>query len=95
MVLREAFAFGTPMAVSELGPLPGLVGKGTTGTTFRPGDSEDLRNAIASLWQDEFQLEEMARAARTEFEAKYTEEANYEQLMGIYNNAIALGARHR
>ena len=93
MVLREAFAFGTPAAVSELGPLPGLVGKGVAGITFRPGDLEDLRNTVACLWQDQSRLEQMGRAARTEFEAKYTEEANYEQLIGIYNGAIALRPR--
>ena len=95
MVLREAFAFGTPAAVSALGPLPGLVGNGVAGTTFSPGDSKDLHDVVANLWQDQSTLEQMGRAARMEFEGKYTEEANYEQLVGIYNKAITLSPRHR
>jgi glycosyltransferase involved in cell wall biosynthesis len=93
MVLREAFAFGTPAAVSELGPLPELVGNGTVGVTFLPGNADNLRHVVASLWQDDLRLEKMSRAARTIFENKYTEDANYEQLMGIYNDAIVSGTK--
>ena len=94
MVLREAFAFGTPAAVSELGPLPDLVGRGVAGITFRPGDSEDLRNAVSSLLQDDSRLEKMSRAARTQFEAKYTEDANYGRLIDIYNEAVTSKSWH-
>jgi len=33
------------------------------------------------------QLEQMSQAARSEFEAKYTADRNYEQLMEIYRSA--------
>jgi len=46
MVLREAFAFGTPAAVSDSGPLPRIVEDGRTGVVFRAGDHESLLHRV-------------------------------------------------
>lgn len=95
MVLREALAFGTPCAVSDIGPLPDIVTRGEAGVIFRAGDPVDLLHAVRSLWADPARLERMGHRSRREFEAHYTESANYESLMAIYQRAIAVRRARR
>lgn len=95
MVMREALAFGTPCAVSNIGPLPELVARGSAGITFHPGDPEDLLVKVRELWSDQARLQRMGKRAREEFEAHYTEDANYERLMQIYEEAIAVQRARR
>ena len=87
MTIREAYAHGTPCAVSNLGPLPSIVKEGETGVVFEAGNAEALLAAVRGVWESG-RLEAMGAAARKEFEAKYTEEVNYRQLMDIYAQAI-------
>ena len=95
MVLREAFAFGTPSAVSDIGPLPGLVRDPESGCTFEPANPESLLHAVRAAWESPEQLQRWSRGARAAFEAKYTEDANYEMLMAIYEQAIERAERAR
>jgi glycosyltransferase involved in cell wall biosynthesis len=90
MVVREAFAFGTPAAVSDIGPLPSIVTHGTSGLVFPPADPQSLLRQVRVAWETPGLLERLGQGARAEFEAKYTEDANYETLMGIYKQAIAV-----
>ena len=90
MVVREAFAFGTPAAVSDIGPLPSIVQHGRSGVVFKPGNPESLLREVRSAWQAPGLLEELGRGARAEFEHRYTEDANYSMLMDIYQKAIAV-----
>jgi glycosyltransferase involved in cell wall biosynthesis len=93
MVLQEAFAFGTPMAVSEVGPLPSIVKDGATGVTFGAGSHEALLHRVRELWKSGA-LEGMSERARAEYEACYREQANYERLIEIYENAMASKLEH-
>lgn len=88
MVVREAFAFGTPAAVSNLGPLPTIVEHGKSGMVFQPGDSQSLLHEVRHAWVTPGLLERLGQGARAEFASKYTEEANYAALMEIYRQAI-------
>lgn len=88
MVVREAFAFATPAAVSDIGPLPSIVQHGTSGVLFRPGDPESLLREVRAAWNAPSLLERLGEGARAEFEAKYTEDVNYAALMSIYRQAV-------
>lgn len=88
MVVREAFAFGTPAAVSNLGPLPSIVEHGKSGMVFQPGDPQSLLQEVRQAWGTPGLLERLGQGARAEFASKYTEEANYATLMEIYRQAI-------
>ena len=88
----EAFARGTPVVASRLGAMAELVESGRTGVHFQPGDPNDLTRKVRHLLAQPALLAEMRRAARQEFEAKYTAAHNYEALLAIYNQALA---RHR
>jgi glycosyltransferase involved in cell wall biosynthesis len=92
MVIREAFAFGTPVAVSNIGPLPNIVGAGVSGVVFEPANPESLLKVVRGAWQTPGLLERMGRGARTEFEGKYTEQSNYRALMAIYKQAVDVAA---
>lgn len=88
MVVREAFAFGTPAAVSDLGPLPSIVEHGKSGIVFQPANPHSLLQEVRTAWETPGLLERLGKGARDEFESKYTEEANYAALMEIYHEAI-------
>jgi glycosyltransferase involved in cell wall biosynthesis len=88
MVIREAFAFGTPVGASNLGPLPTIVHAGESGVVFEPADPDSLRHTVAAAWHTEGLLERLGAGARREFETRYTEDANYDSLMQIYRQVI-------
>lgn len=88
MVVREAFAFGTPAAVSDIGPLPSIVEHGKSGIVFQPANPQSLLQEVRTTWETPGLLERLGQGARAEFESKYTEEANYATLMEIYRKAI-------
>lgn len=90
-VVIEAFAAGVPVIASGHGSLAEMVEDGCTGLHFRPADSSDLAAKAAWLAAHREQRAAMARRARQCFEARYTPQANYAQLMEIYEAA----RRHR
>ena len=85
----ECFARGTPLVASAIGPIAEVVADGRTGVHFRPGDADDLVAKLEALLDRPERVEEMRRAARAEFEAKYTQGVNLEQLLRIYERAAA------
>jgi glycosyltransferase involved in cell wall biosynthesis len=85
----EAFACGLPVIASRRGALTDIVHDCETGLLFEPGDATDLAHKIEWARAHPKQMEAMGRAARTEYEERYTPERNYSQLMDIYEDAIS------
>ncbi len=85
----EGFAKGTPAVVSDRGAMAELVDPGRTGLRFRPGDADDLARSVRELLADPAALAAMRRAARAEYESKYTAESNYRALMDVYERALS------
>ena len=90
MVVREAFAFGTPVAVADIGPLASLVQDRQNGILFQSANPDSLLRVIKRAWGEPGLLEALGGGARLEFEAKYTSETNYKMLMDIYREAISM-----
>lgn len=88
MVVREAFAVGTPAAVSNLGPLPSLVNHDNNGVVFEAANPQSLLTTVRNAWQTPGLLEQLGMGARKSFETLYTEDINYARLMDIYQAAI-------
>jgi glycosyltransferase involved in cell wall biosynthesis len=97
-VLAEAFAKGLPVLASALGSQGSIVDHARTGLHFRPGDPEDLAAKVEWLLAHPNELARMRKEARAEYEAKYTAEQNYAQLMAIYHEVLSKrrydGKRH-
>ena len=95
MVVQEAFALGTPVAVSNIGPLPSIVQPGKNGVIFEPGAPRSLLAAVRTVWEQAGELENLAAGARRSFETLYTEDVNYRMLMTIYGQAMEVSQRRR
>jgi len=88
-VIGEAYARGTPIVASAIGAVAEVVPDGRTGLHFRPGDVDDLVAKVTWLLDHPDQEAALRHHARAEFEAKYTAEVNLQQLLAIYERALA------
>ncbi|TAM83169.1 MAG: glycosyltransferase family 1 protein [Acidobacteria bacterium] len=88
MTIVEAFAAGTPVICSRLGAMREIVAHRHTGLHFDPTSVEQLSDTVAWGWEHIARMQAMGRAARHEFELKYTAEKNYSLLMDIYRQAL-------
>lgn len=88
MVIREAFAFGTPVAVSELGPLTSIVDRGRLGFLLDPFDETAVMKRLREIWNDQATLRRTGELCYREFLLRYTAEANIEILHNIYARAL-------
>lgn len=86
----EALAKGTPAVASRMGAMIEVIEEGRTGLLFEPGNPADLAAKVRELLSaDATRREATRRAARERYEQRYTAEANYRQLMSIYERALA------
>lgn len=88
LAIAEAFARGVPVVCSRIGSLEEIVHHGRTGLHFETGNIADLARQAEWAWSHPAEMQEMGRAARAEYEAKYTPEQNYKILMEVYERAI-------
>jgi glycosyltransferase involved in cell wall biosynthesis len=88
LVVIEAFATGLPVIASRIGALESLVRDNETGLLFEPGNVQDLARKLAWAQAHPDAMAEMGRKARLQYEAEFTAERNYGQLMEIYETSI-------
>jgi glycosyltransferase involved in cell wall biosynthesis len=89
MTVVEAFACGVPVICSRLGAMEEIVADGRTGLHFTTGDAQDLTQKLEWGWAHPEEMAAMGRAARKEYETKYTAERNHRLLMEIYQRALS------
>lgn len=83
MTIVESMACGTPILCSDIGNLGSLIENGFNGYKFRAGDAFDIKRAVREMMNCSYKAE-MYQNCRKCFAEKYSEEANYQQLMDIY-----------
>jgi len=88
LIVIEAFACGLPVIASSIGALAELVEDGQTGLLFEPGSSESLADKIVWAESHPNELATMGKHARKVYEAKYSPQTNYDQLMSIYQRVL-------
>ncbi|QDT35898.1 glycosyltransferase family 4 protein [Stratiformator vulcanicus] len=88
----ESFATGTPVIGSDLGALPEIITPEHNGLIVKAGDTDALRHAVQKI-DAAGDFAAMRRNSRDTFENLYTAEANYPQLIDVYERAVAV--RHR
>ena len=89
MTIAESFACGTPVICSTLGAMEEIIDDSRTGLHFTPRDAEDLARKVEWAFAHATEIATMGRAARREYEARYTSERSYAQLMTIYEQTVA------
>lgn len=87
--ILEAFACGVPVIAAGHGGAGEIVRDGATGWHVPPGDHASLAAKVEWAWQHPDTMHEMGRAARAEFEAKYTAGQNCRRLLEIYEQALS------
>jgi glycosyltransferase involved in cell wall biosynthesis len=88
LVIVEALARGTPLAVSRLGGLIEIVHPEVTGLHFEPSDPLSLAQAVRRLWSDAELRARIRLAGRQEYEERYTPARNLEQMLEIYGHVV-------
>jgi glycosyltransferase involved in cell wall biosynthesis len=88
LTIVQAFACGLPVVASRLGSMSEIVDHGKTGLHFKAGDEKELADAVEWASTHPAEMETMGRNARTEYEAKYTAQRNYDALMRISKQVI-------
>ena len=84
MILLEALSAGTPVVFPELGPIPEVVGSG--GFAFEHGRPDSLAAVIAGLGDGDA-VDRAGRAARAEFEARFSPSIGLRRLLEVYRHA--------
>jgi glycosyltransferase involved in cell wall biosynthesis len=87
LTVVESMLEKTPVIVSDLGALPEIVKNGRFGEVFESGNVEVCAAAIERLLRRP-DYDEMCAVAKQEAETKYSEDANFGQLMKIYEGGI-------
>lgn len=88
----EAFAKGTPVVASRLGAMEELVEDGRTGFLFEAGNPDDLAEKVQRMiaaTSDAGAQVKFRSAAREQYVDHFTPEANYGQLLAVYERALA------
>jgi glycosyltransferase involved in cell wall biosynthesis len=85
--IMEAFAVGTPVVASRIGPPASMIVPGETGFHFQPGNVAELRERVEWCSSHLEGLGAMRGKARQAFEANYTGAVNAEILLTAYGMA--------
>lgn len=84
----EAFGSALPVIASRIGALPDIIKEGKTGLLFEPGNAADLADKMSWALAHPEHMAAMGQEARRCYEARYTAEHNYQQLLAVYRSAI-------
>ncbi|HMD39645.1 MAG TPA: glycosyltransferase [Candidatus Acidoferrum sp.] len=88
LAIAEAFACGLPVIAPNQGAMAEIVADGATGLHFIPADPEELAGKVEWAWMHPQEMAAMGRAARAEFESKYTAAAALKQLENLYKSVL-------
>jgi len=90
LTMVEALACGVPIVGSRIGGVGEIIADGGSGLLFEPGDADDLIEKVRRLWSDKALRIESGLKARSQFEAGFTAEKNYELLMEIFDRCLRI-----
>ena len=89
LVIVEAMGRGTPVVATDHGVFPEMIEDGVTGRLFALADSDALAAAVHRVCDEQGAMREATWAL---FEREYSRDVNYDQLVGIYRDALATAA---
>lgn len=87
IVVLEAFALGKPVVASRIGGIPEFVTE-DVGLLFEPGNVEDLREKITTLYNNDDLVRTLGKNAREKVEKSYNLETCYKEIIRIYRELV-------
>ena len=88
MTILEAMAASRPVVATRVGAIPKVIHDGENGLLVNPGNSEALRDAIASLLSDPDRCRRMGEKAHEWVSRNYTSEAMALKYRQLYNEIL-------
>ncbi|MBH8571531.1 glycosyltransferase family 4 protein [Nostocaceae cyanobacterium CENA369] len=88
LTIVEAFACSLPVLAPKLGSMAEIVEDGVNGLHFEARNPQDLAAKINWAIKHSEVMGTIGKNARSTYELKYTSEANYNQLIKIYQEVI-------
>jgi glycosyltransferase involved in cell wall biosynthesis len=88
MTVVEAFAYGRPVVVSDIGGMREIVLQGKNGLKTPAGNQAALAEALRAVLTDHALADRMGEGAKAQYLARHTPEHNYAVLTAIYRFAI-------
>lgn len=89
LALLEAMAASRPIVASCVGGIPEAVRHGESGLLVAPGDVAALAEAILGILADPSLATRLGRAARQQYEEKYSLEAMFQHYCQLYSSLIS------
>lgn len=85
----EAFSIGIPVIASDTGGLGSMVEHGVNGLKFKPGDSEEMTNAIRMMENmNDDQYAHMCGKAKNSWESRYSPQVFKSKILSLYKDAV-------
>ena len=86
--ILEAYSNGKPVIASNIGGLPFIVKDKETGLLFEAGDAKALKEAVNNMIENDHFMA-LGKEGYEYYMENFTEKQNYQQLIDIYEKAIA------
>ena len=88
IVIIEAQACGKPVVATAVGGIPEAMKGGETGIIIRPGDTEELANAIVALLKDKKRMQKMGLAGRKRVEDLFSKDRMVRKTEELYESIM-------
>lgn len=88
MVEIETESLGKGLIATDIGFSTEAIENGVNGYKVKLGDVEGFRKCITELWNKPELISKIGKNAKSDYERKYRQEDNYEQLMDIYKKTM-------
>lgn len=86
--ILEAYAYGKPVIVSNIGSLPEMVEEGVTGHLCRPHDPANLAEQLDKMLSSPEACREMGKAARQRCQQLYSPQGYYAQIEALFDSVL-------
>jgi len=86
--VMEAQAMGLPVVASRVGGIPSLIEDGKTGFLVKPGDSEELAQAIIACLNDPLKAKNVGQNARRFIEQEFSAEQMVRETIQAYEAVL-------
>jgi len=89
MTILESFREGTLVLASNIGSIKSIIKDKYNGILFNPNDPNDIQEKVEWVLNNSKKCDEISLNAMNDFNNKYSEDNNYQELMNIYNKTIS------